>query len=328
MKQTADIIQKFRRLFLICVFLIGLVAIIGTSDDDKSDDDTDTDTSTETSTETNTAPVAAITVPADATTFNEGSLLTFAGSGTDTEDGALTGAALYWSSSIDGRLGIGATVNDISLSAGTHTITFTATDKEGAAHAATATITINPDGNTLPTVEITAPTDKDTFSVGEYITFTGTGTDTEDGDLTGGSLTWTSNKNKMIGVGTSFESDNLSSGEHIITLTATDSANTKASTNITISIKNTLPTATISWPADGDDFGIGETIICNGTGYDAEDGELGGSFLVWRVNGTKVGEGNSCSIDYLRTAGDYVVALHVTDSAGETDVDSIEITIE
>ncbi len=327
MKNSGTFFDMLKRFFLIGVFILGLMTIVGTSDDDNDDSSDDTNTTDSTTSGTNTAPVASISVPAEAATFNEGSKITFTGAGTDTEDGTLSGAALYWGSSIDGRLGIGSILRDVDLSTGTHAITITATDTAGAAHAVSIALTINPIGNTLPTVSITSPSGGDTFSVGEYITFTGTGTDTEDGDLTGNSLTWTSNKNKMIGIGTSFETDMLASGEHIVTLTATDDANTKTSTNITITIKNTLPTATITWPADGDEFSIGDTIICNGTGYDAEDGNLGGASLEWRVNGTKVGNGGSASFDYLTTAGDYVVALHATDSAGETDVNSIEITL-
>ena len=327
MKKPTDHTGTFRRICILLICIIGLLSIIGTSEDDDDSDTTTPTSGTTTTVTTNTAPVASITAPQDATTFTEGSLVTFAGGATDTEDGALTGSALYWSSSLDGRLGIGAVIRDVSLSTGTHTITLTATDSEGAAHAATITLTLNPIGNTLPTVSITTPADGDSFGHGDYITFTGTGTDTEDGDLTGSSLTWTSNKNGQIGIGNSFETNQLKGGTHIITLTGTDSVGTKVSANLSISVKNTLPTAEITWPADGDEFAAGETIICNGTGYDAEDGELGDAALVWRLNGNKVGEGNTCAIDYLSTPGDYKIAFHVTDSAGETDVDAIEITI-
>ncbi|MBU0995515.1 MAG: hypothetical protein KJ737_23715 [Proteobacteria bacterium] len=326
MKNEAGITGTIRRICILFMCISGLLSIVATSNDDDKKSSTTT-TATTTTSNTNTAPTAAISAPADAAAFTEGALITFAGTGTDTEDGALSGSELYWSSSIDGRLGIGATLRDVSLSTGTHSITLTATDSEGAANAATISITINPVGNTLPAVSITTPSDGDTFSYGDYITFTGTGTDAEDGDLTESDLTWTSNKNKHIGVGTSFETDQLNSGNHIITLTGTDSANTKVSASITISIKNTLPVAKISWPADGDEFTIGEPIACHGTGYDSEDGEMGGAALVWRLNGNKVGEGNSCDIDYIALAGDYILALHVTDSAGETDVDFIGITI-
>lgn len=327
MKTKARLKELFRRICILCVVVTGVMTIVATSDDDDTKSTTSANSSTIITT-TNTAPVAAIISPSASGAFSEGALITFAGSGTDTEDGALTGAALFWSSSIDGRLGIGSTLADVSLSNGTHTITLTATDSDGTAHAATISITLNPEGNTLPSVSITSPADGATFSPADFITFTGTGTDAEDGTLTDTSLTWTSNKNKHIGVGPSFATDQLLSGTHLITLTGTDNANTKTTASISISIKNSLPTATITWPADGAELPLGTTIICNGTGYDAEDGELGESAMVWRINGERAGEGNTCAIDYLTTAGDYTIALHVTDQAGETDVDTIEITLE
>ena len=50
----------------------------------------------------------------------------FAGTGSDPEDGTLTGASLVWTSSINGQIGTGTSFSTTTLSAGTHTITLTA----------------------------------------------------------------------------------------------------------------------------------------------------------------------------------------------------------
>jgi len=66
----------------------------------------------------------------------------FEGSGEDEEDGTLTGGALEWSSDLDGTLGTGETITTSSLTAGTHAVTLTATDSEGATDTDEISITV------------------------------------------------------------------------------------------------------------------------------------------------------------------------------------------
>ena len=47
------------------------------------------------------------------------------------EDGVLSGSSLVWNSSVDGLLGNGNSIS-VQLSPGTHTISLTATDSDGA----------------------------------------------------------------------------------------------------------------------------------------------------------------------------------------------------
>ncbi len=54
------------------------------------------------------------------------------------------------------------------------------------------------------------------------ITFQGTGTDPEDGNLTGANLSWSSSTDGAFGTGTSFSFDGFTVGDHTITLTAVD----------------------------------------------------------------------------------------------------------
>ena len=80
-----------------------------------------------------------------------------------------------------------------------------------------------PPFNQSPDANITGPANNSSFAQGASVGFTGTGTDPEDGNLTGASLVWTSSLNGQIGTGTSFSTTTLSVGTHVITLTATDS---------------------------------------------------------------------------------------------------------
>ena len=77
------------------------------------------------------APTATITSPVSGLAVDEGTPVQLAGTATDPQDGTLGGAALAWSSSIDGPLGTGAARELASPSVGVHTITLTATDSDG-----------------------------------------------------------------------------------------------------------------------------------------------------------------------------------------------------
>jgi len=72
-------------------------------------------------------------------------------------------------------------------------------------------------------VIIHSPLNGAQFEVGQEITFTGSAQDFQDGELTGGSLVWTSNIDDEIGTGTEFKIDSLEEGIHTITLTAKNS---------------------------------------------------------------------------------------------------------
>ncbi|SDI17099.1 hypothetical protein SAMN05428952_11031 [Nitrosomonas sp. Nm132] len=91
----------------------------------------------------NSAPSVTIDTPANNATFMAGEAVTFTGTAADSEDGSLT-SALAWSSSLDGALGNGGTVNTSSLSVGTHVITASVSDSGGLAGSHSISVTINP----------------------------------------------------------------------------------------------------------------------------------------------------------------------------------------
>ncbi|MFW6163548.1 MAG: Ig-like domain-containing protein, partial [Planctomycetota bacterium] len=98
--------------------------------------------------------------------------------------------------------------------------------------------------NDPPTVSITDPADGSIFDSGASISFAGTASDTEDGDLTA-SLAWTSDKDGQIGTGGSF-STTLSDGTHTITASVTDSGGKTASDSITITVGTPVEPTTVS----------------------------------------------------------------------------------
>ena len=155
----------------------------------------------------NQPPTASISAPANGASFTVGDNISFTGTGTDPEDGDVT-ASLTWESDLDGAIGTGGSFSTTALSEGTHAITATATDNGSLTGDDTISITVAAVGNTPPTASISAPADGASFTVGDNISFTGTGTDPEDGDVTA-SLTWESDLDGAIGTGGSFSTTAL-----------------------------------------------------------------------------------------------------------------------
>jgi hypothetical protein len=100
---------------LICCLLLVLLAACGSSD----------------SPPRNSPPEVRIHAPIGDSIFKMGETVHFAGSATDSEDGALPETSLVWTSDVAGRIGTGPTISSV-LGAGTHYIFLTATDSEGA----------------------------------------------------------------------------------------------------------------------------------------------------------------------------------------------------
>ena len=92
----------------------------------------------------NRSPVPTITSPIDGSIVNGGASVDFTGSATDSEDGALTGGSLVWTSDLDGALGTGDTFSRSDLSVGVHTVSLTATDSGGLSATTTITLTVQP----------------------------------------------------------------------------------------------------------------------------------------------------------------------------------------
>ena len=278
----------------------------------------------------NQAPTASISAPANATSVVSGTAVTFAGGGTDPEDGTLSGTSLQWTSSRDGAIGSGASFSKSNLTVGTHTITLTATDAQGATGTATRSLTVTPPPNQAPSASISAPANGTSVVSGTSLTFTGTGTDPEDGTLSGTSLQWTSSRDGAIGSGVSFTKSNLTVGAHTITLTATDAqgATGTATRSITVTPPpNQAPSASISAPANGASVVSGTAVTFTGSGSDPEDGTLGGTSLQWTSNlDGAIGSGTSFTKSNL-SVGTHTITLTAMDAQGATGTATRSITI-
>ena len=97
----------------------------------------------------NLRPRATIDLPADGGSYAQGETITFSGFGDDPEDGPLSGGDLVWESNLDGQIGTGESFTRSDLSAGSHIITLTATDSEGATDTDSVGIVVEQGGGSL-----------------------------------------------------------------------------------------------------------------------------------------------------------------------------------
>lgn len=277
----------------------------------------------------NTAPVVAISTPVNALITVQGTVLTFAGTARDTQQGALS-ASLVWTSSIDGPIGTGSLFSR-TLTTGTHTITARATDSGGLQGSAQITVTVTPPSatNTKPVVSIHAPASGATAALGTSFVFSGTAVDAEDGNISA-ALIWTSNLDGVLGRGASF-SRALSAGTHTITTRASDSSGVKGYASISLIVTtapttNTRPVITIMSPASGSTVTPGTVLAFNGSALDAEDGNLSAA-MIWTSNVDGL-LGRGAAFARALSAGTHTITARAADSTGVKGYATITVTVQ
>ena len=194
---------------------------------------------------------------------------------------------------------------DPDLPPGVHTITSTATDSDGLTGMDEILVTIEA-VNTAPVVSITSPSDGETFTSGETITFEATVSDAEENNLTP-SIEWKSDiVGESIGTGGMFNRNDLPFGNHIISATVTDSGGLTGSTQVTISIP---PASTevvdIQVSADSDDAEerIGGSVTVTSTNLDVVREDLvdpGNQTVGVRFDGVGIPQGANIVDAYIQ----------------------------
>ena len=89
--------------------------------------------------------------------------------------------------------------------------------------------------NNVPDVAIKSPKNNTQYSVGQIITFSGVGSDPEDGALDSGKFIWRSDKDGNLGEGNDF-TRTLGEGRHLISLSVEDVNGAIETTSITLSV--------------------------------------------------------------------------------------------
>jgi hypothetical protein len=93
--------------------------------------------------------------------------------------------------------------------------------------------------NTAPSVSIGSPSNNSSTVSGAAITFSGSASDAQEGNITS-SMKWTSSIDGQIGTGGSF-SRSLSAGTHTITATVTDAVGLSSSSRVTVTVAAAAP---------------------------------------------------------------------------------------
>lgn len=136
------------------------------------------------------APVVTIESPGDGAEFVPGTKITFVATAVDLEDGDLS-SEIVWESTLDGVLGTGPSITKELNRLSTRFVSATVVDSSGLTGTAAISLKIanaepgsGPGApNKAPEVVITGPADGTEFTLGAEVTFTGSATDAEDGDL-------------------------------------------------------------------------------------------------------------------------------------------------
>ena len=181
--------------------------------------------------------------------------------------------------------------------------------------------------NSTPIVSISTPSNNASYAEGASVSFSGTASDAEDGNLSG-RLVWSSSRDGQIGTGASV-SRALSAGTHMVTATVSDSSGQTSSSHVSVVIEamvtNQPPAISIATPANNTSVVEGSSVTFSGSASDSEDGTLT-SKLVWSSNlAGPLGIGGSVS--KVLSAGTHTITATVTDSDGATSNRQLSVSV-
>lgn len=274
----------------------------------------------------NDSPAVSIQSPVPGK-LGVGQALSLRGSATDPEDGALTGEALSWSSSLDGALGTGESLQVSHLRPGDHELILTARDRAGAESRARVRVEIT---NQAPEVTISQPSGTISIKVTEELRLRGFALDRDHRlgpeRVPGSSLEWRSDRDGKLGVGEELTVQSLSGGTHEISLVAKDEYGKAGEAKVRVKVENDPPRVRIRRPQNDKFFSAAETVRFEVDARDPE-AELDKDDIVWRSNkdGT-IGRGFELDTDRL-SEGKHEITCTVTDKHGASAKDSVTILI-
>ena len=275
-------------------------------------------------------PSCAITAPESGAVGAQGELVVFTGTASDPDERP-DALSVEWSSDKDGPIGASTPTSEgtvsfpySDLSADTHAVTMTVTDSAGATCTADTLFTVA----TPPALTVTAPEDGAVLPFDAPVLFEATVADNEDApdDV---DLSWVSDRDGVFSsngadsAGTaSVVAEDLSAGDHIISVTATDTHGLFVTETLTLTLNQppAVDGVTISPdPAHNDD-----TLTCTATATDA-DGDTPALSYAWSDGTT--GPTLALSSDTASPGDTFTCTATATDETGTASAGTASITL-
>jgi len=231
-------------------------------------------------------------------------------------DGTIT--SHEWKDGNGNLLSSTAVVPLSGLANGTHTLTLTVTDNNGATPSDSVVVTVlETEINQIPIAN--AGIDK-TITVGASEAITGSGSDT-DGTIS--SYAWRDSSNNLLSSTAMVSLNTLSIGSHTLTLTVTDNDGSTGADTVVVTVNaaaNQAPTA---------NAGTDKTIIAGsresitGVGSDSDGTVVS---YEWKEGNNSLSSTATVSLSGL-SIGTHVLTLTVTDNNGNTGTDTVTVIV-
>ena len=277
----------------------------------------------------NTLPAVALTQPTNGATFVAPATVILAASASDA-DGSVAKVEFFSGAA---KLGEDTTAPYSyswgGVAAGSYTLTARATDNLGATTTSVAsTITVNV--NTSPAVTLTQPTNGATFVAPATVNFAASASDPDGSVAKVEFFSGAAKLGEDTSAPYSFSWGGVAAGGYTLTARATDNlgaTTTSVASTITVG-GNTLPTANITWPANGAEFAWKPTISVTATASDP-DGNV--TRVEFRDGTTVLGQDTSAPYSFTWRnvpPGSHVLTARATDNAGGVTISSpVGITV-
>lgn len=141
-----------------------------------------------------------------------------------------------WQAIVVGHLGTALRLDSLAVLTGSSLGKFRVIASDGVLTAEDTSDGVFLVPNTAPRAALTSPAHRRVYPQGATVVLSGSATDREDGVLPETSLSWTSEVDGPLGTGAELALRNLSTGRHILTLTAVDSEGAAGTARVAIGI--------------------------------------------------------------------------------------------